>query len=80
MREILRKFARWIAPTAYGKLEQLDLAAVALSGDTVLPQDLEQRIAELEAQLNELRQDNRRITELYDLVFARLRDENPLKG
>lgn len=80
MREILRKIARRIAPTAYRKLEQLQITDAGMVVAPVAAPDLEQRIVELEAALNELRSDNRRVTELYDLVFARLRDDNPLKG
>jgi len=67
-----------IAPTAYAKLEQLELTDNGLAVPP-LPADFEARIAELEAALNELRRDNRRVTELYDLVFERLRQDNPLK-
>ncbi|WP_350339447.1 MULTISPECIES: DUF6752 domain-containing protein [Paramicrobacterium] len=38
----------------------------------------ELQVRDLRAELNEMRRDNRRMAELYDLVFERLRDENPL--
>lgn len=79
MKEILRKLARRIAPTAYAKLEMLELSDSGTQ-TTALPADLERRIAELETAVNELRHDNRRVTELYDLVFARLREDNPLNS
>lgn len=40
----------------------------------------ERRIADLEQQLKEMRQDNRRVAELYDVIFERLRDDNPLSA
>ena len=37
----------------------------------------ENDIAELRREIDELRQDSRRIAELYDLVFERLKQETP---
>lgn len=79
MRSMLRRLAMWIAPTAYTKLQALDV-------DRPLPtgledaDDLRARIADLEQQLKEMRQDNRRVAELYDVIFERLRDDNPLSA
>ena len=78
MREFLRRTARRIAPTAYGKLEALNTAALR-SGDSEKIHELKEEVRELRLQLHELRQDNRRVTELYDLVFERLRQDNPLR-
>lgn len=80
MRALLRRLARFIAPTAYGKLEAFNLVQTQADMSTRAPadQDLVDRVAELEQQLKEMRQDNRRVAELYDLVFERMRSDNPL--
>lgn len=77
MRTLLRKFAMWIAPTAYGKLQRFDPdREIPVSAEASA--ELLARVADLEAQLKEMRQDNRRVAELYDLVFERIRQDNPL--
>ncbi|MER7796941.1 DUF6752 domain-containing protein [Microbacterium sp. NPDC096154] len=81
MRELLRRLARKIAPTAYGKLEALNTAT--LTGgriESAEAQQLRAEIDQLSRQIHEMRQDNRRVAELYDLIFDRLRDDNPLRG
>lgn len=78
MREFLRKMIRRIAPgsyTALEKLNQIDLDMVESSAAV----DLVARIEELEKELLEMRKENRRAAELHDLVFARLREDNPLR-
>lgn len=77
MRRLLRKFAMWVAPTAYDKLQNLDIGP---AGFLSLEEsaDLRARVTDLEAQLREMRRDNRRVVELYDLVIDRLRQDNPL--
>jgi hypothetical protein len=77
MRRFLRKLAMLVAPTAYGKLQRFDPdkpAPVAAEATA----ELVARVADLEAQIREMRQDNRRVAELYDAVFERLRQDNPL--
>lgn len=39
----------------------------------------EEDLAALAAELNEIRRDERRMAELYDLVFERMRAENPVE-
>lgn len=78
MRETLRTIIRRIAPGTYRALEKLNrMDLKALEEDAAV--ELSQRVAELERQVNELRRENRRATELYDLMFARLREDNPLR-
>lgn len=77
MRTLLRRLAIWIAPTAYGKLQRFDPDREAVAGVDGTT-DLLARVANLEAELKEMRQDNRRVAELYDLVFERMRQDNPL--
>lgn len=78
MRNLLRNIARRIAPTAYGKLERLSVISLDDNLTGAVDAKLLERIADLESQLKEVRQDNRRVTELYDLMFERLREDNPL--
>jgi len=80
MRELLRRLARKIAPTAYGKLEALNMVQLSSSLSSAEALQLRDRIRELEQQIHEMRQDNRRVAELYDMVFDRLREDNPLRG
>lgn len=80
MRELLRRLARKIAPTAYGKLEALNTVQLSSSLSSAEALQLRDRIRELEQQIHEMRQDNRRVAELYDMIFDRLRDDNPLRG
>lgn len=79
MRELVRRLALRIAPTAYRKLQALD-PDVLMAASTVETKELLERIADLEKQLKELRQDNRRVAELYDVVFERMRSDNPLQS
>ncbi|MFT4235935.1 MAG: hypothetical protein QM607_13190 [Microbacterium sp.] len=79
MRELLRRVARRIAPTAYGKLELLNASEIGRADDATVAA-LREEVLELRQQLHELRQDNRRVTELYDLVIERLRDDAPLRS
>lgn len=79
MRSLLRRLAMWVAPTAYTKLQALDVdrPATATLDDA---EDLRLRVRDLEKQLKEMRQDNRRVAELYDVIFERLREDNPLSS
>jgi len=79
MRKYLRKLAETIAPTAYSRLRRL---SVLDEGDGSVSDILlryEEQLHDLQSQLDELRRENRRVVELYDLVFERLQRENPLR-
>lgn len=78
MRKYLRKLAGKIAPTAYGRLQQLSMLDESGSATEILLR-YEAELREMRAQLDELRRENRRAVELYDLMFARLQRENPLR-
>lgn len=79
MKNLMRRVMRRLAPEAYGKLERLDAGELDRLAETRGRVDeLEARVADLEAQLNETRMDHRRVVELYDAVFERLRSDNPL--
>lgn len=79
MRKYLRKMAETVAPTAYNRLRRLSV----LDEEGVSVADIllryEEQIHELSGQLDELRRENRRAVELYDLVFERLQRDNPLR-
>lgn len=77
MRKIIRKLAMFIAPTAYGKLQRFDPDKPAPEAAEAT-EALLARVTDLEQQLKEVRKDNRRVAELYDVIFERLREDNPL--
>jgi len=78
MDRVFRKLLRTFAPRTE---DILSFTAEAMGDQTnVLAalQSCQKRIEELEHDVDELRKDNLRIAELYDLVFERLKSENPL--
>ncbi|GAA3897953.1 hypothetical protein [Microbacterium invictum] len=79
MRKYLRKFAEMIAPTAYERLRRLSVLDADGGNTTDILLRYEQQVHDLSAQLDELRRENRRVVELYDLLFDRLHNENPLR-
>lgn len=80
MRKYFRKLAEMVAPTAYNRLRRLSVLDDAGSSATEILLRYEQQIHDLSGQVDELRRENRRVVELYDLVFERLQRENPLRG
>ncbi|MFB9309281.1 hypothetical protein BJY17_001258 [Agromyces hippuratus] len=80
MKKYIERFAARTMPSAYKNLRML--ARVNASDETMLARVIayEEEVRELRAELNEVRRDNRRVVELYDLVFARLRDDMPLRA
>ncbi|MFC9917636.1 hypothetical protein [Agromyces binzhouensis] len=78
MKRLIGKVLSRIAPRTYQNLRLLSEANH--SGDDLfaLLADYETEVRELRAELNEVRRDNRRVVELYDLVFERLQDDMPL--
>lgn len=78
LREYLRNIVRKIAPNAYAALEKVNSLDLETIGEENVG-DLSLKVAELERQIYELRQENRRVAELYDLVFQRLQSDNPLR-
>lgn len=79
MRKFLRKMAETIAPTAYNRLRRLTVLDQSGDGVADILLRYEDEIRDLRQQLDEVRRENRRVEELYDLVFDRLRRENPLR-
>lgn len=79
MRKFLRKMAETIAPTAYNRLRRLTVLDQSGNGVADILLRYEDEIRDLRQQLDEVRRENRRVEELYDLVFDRLRRENPLR-
>jgi hypothetical protein len=78
MRRYLIRFAERIAPTAYTRLRRLSVLDDEDASAATIFLRLEDEVNDLRRQLDELRRDNRRITELHDLVFERLHRDNPL--
>lgn len=78
MRKYIRKFAESIAPTAYTRLRRLSVLDDEDASTVSIFLRLEEEVHDLRRQLDELRRDNRRAVEMYDLVFERLHRENPL--
>jgi len=79
MRKYLRKLGEKIAPTAYTRLQRLSVLDEEGQSAIDILLRYEQQLHELSAQVDELRRENRRVVELYDLVFERLQRENPLR-
>ncbi|MGV9195193.1 hypothetical protein ACQ143_12680 [Microbacterium sp. MC2] len=79
MRKYLRKLGEKIAPTAYTRLQRLSVLDADGSAADILLR-YEQQLHDLSAQVDELRRENRRVVELYDLLFERLQRENPLRN
>jgi hypothetical protein len=79
MRKYLRKLAETIAPTAYNRLRRLSVLDQSGKGFSDILLRYEDEIRDLRQQLDEVRRENRRVEELYDLVFDRLQRENPLR-
>jgi hypothetical protein len=78
MRRLLRLLAQKVAPTAYGRLRKLSVLDDSTSTSDVLLR-VEEQVRDLQAQLDEVRREHRRVVELYDLVFERLQRENSLR-
>lgn len=72
---LLNSLANRVGPRP-GKADADDAALAELRARVA---ELEGRLDDLAAQLRESREDNRRVTELYDVVINRLREDNPLR-
>ena len=76
--QAIRRFNGWvarhIAPRTVENLEYI--ATTRKDAENVMARlaDFEENLAALAAELNEIRRDERRMAELYDLVFAYVRD------
>jgi len=79
MRRYLRKLAETIAPTAYNRLRRLSVLDQSGKSVSDILLRYEDEIRDLRQQLDEVRRENRRVEELYDLLFDRLQRENPLR-
>jgi hypothetical protein len=79
MKNLISKLASRLAPRTYENLQLLATVDVQ-TGETVASMLARHQVEvrELRAEVNELRRDNRRVTELYDAVFERIRSDNPL--
>jgi len=77
---MLGRMAARMMPRTYRNLQVL--STLDLDDDTMVERIVayETEVRELRAELNEVRRDNRRVTELYDLIFERLRDDMPLRA
>lgn len=71
------KLARKLAPRTIENLAFLSRSRAAGGDIFELLRAYQEDIQELKLEMNELRRDQRRMAELYDLVFERVRQENP---
>lgn len=80
MREFAGRVASRLMPRTFDNLKKL--SDVSLDDDAMVIRLLkyEEELRELKAELNEVRRDNRRVVELYELVFNRLQDDMPLRS
>ncbi|MGI9823130.1 hypothetical protein [Agromyces sp. Marseille-Q5079] len=80
MKRMLGSIAARVMPRTYHNLKVL--STVDLQNDSMLERMIsyETEVRELRSELNEVRRDNRRVVELYDLVFARLQEDMPLRA
>jgi len=79
MRKYLRKVAETVAPTAYNRLRRLSVLDQSGGSVSDILLRYEDELRDLRQQLDEVRRENRRVEELYDLLFDRLQRENPLR-
>lgn len=79
VKELMGKVARKVAPRTIENLKYL--ANTREKGDDVfdLLRAYEIEIKELKTELDEMRRDQRRMAELYDLVFERVRSDKPVE-
>lgn len=78
MKRFLAGVFRRMAPRTYANLQLLSEANTSGSDLVELLSRYEAEVRELRAELNEVRRDNLRVVEIYDLVFERLRQDMPL--
>ncbi|MFF2370058.1 hypothetical protein [Agromyces sp. NPDC058110] len=80
MKRTIGRLASKAMPRTYSNLQLL--STMNDGGESVIATlvSLDEQVRELRAELNEVRRDNRRVVELYDLVFARLQEDTPLKA
>lgn len=78
MREFFRRLGRKAAPTAFPRLERMLDVDTEQEALVERLRSYELEVARLNRELNGLRRDNRRVAELYDLVFERMQQDNPL--
>ncbi len=80
MKQIIGKTARKLAPRTVENLLFLSRSGAKGSDVVELLRAYQEEIKDLKLEMNELRRDQRRMAELYDLVFERVRQDNPSVG
>ena len=77
MKKLIGKAARKLAPRTVENLNYITRARA--KGDDVvdLLREYEAEVKQLKTELDEMRRDQRRMAELYELVFERVRSDNP---
>ena len=80
MKQIIGKAARKVAPRTVDNLLFLSRSGVKGNDMVELLRAYQDEIEELKGEMKELRRDQRRMAELYDLVFERVRADNPPLG
>lgn len=74
MKRIINKLIKWLAPRTSENLVYLTRASVKGNDIIDIVRAYDQELNELKAEMNEIRRNERRMAELYDLVFEHVRE------
>lgn len=80
MKRFIARIAWKVVPRTAANLQFLSEAGV--SGNDVIDEVRRygEELEELKSEMNEIRRNERRMAELYDLVFERIRNDNGVDG
>lgn len=80
MKRLLMRTANRLAPRTVSNLRQLSALDEEFAEDPARFISYEREIRELRREIDELRRDNRRVAELYDVVYAWCRQNAAARG